>query len=221
VSLARRRVLVRGVVALVVLTSVCLVGWAARARILRAAGAALISEDPISPGDVIVLTNNNSEACALEAAALYRESVARRIVLGVCTDCAPLKGRILELGIPYLDPPTLARLILEKSGIPPAAITVLPGRVDGTEAAVDAISRFVQQHGVQPIVVVTARSHTARTRWLLRRSVPRGTVLVRSSRFDEFSTADWWHDRNQSREVVMEYIRWMHVLRLPFQEWIS
>jgi uncharacterized SAM-binding protein YcdF (DUF218 family) len=210
------------VIACLLLAIVGLSGWVNREWLLRSVAAALVVEDSALPADVIALTSSNVEACALEAAALYRESVARRVVLGVCSDCAELKGQLLDLGIPYLDNPTLARLILERSGVPAAAISVLPDRVDGTETAVAAISRFVHDNGVSPVLVVTARSHTARTKWLLRRVLPpHSTVLVRSSRFDGFSITHWWRDREQAREVAMEYLRWMNALRLPFRDWVS
>jgi uncharacterized SAM-binding protein YcdF (DUF218 family) len=210
------------VIACLLLAIVGLSGWVNREWLLRSVAAALVVEDSALPADVIALTSSNVEACALEAAALYRESVARRVVLGVCSDCAALKGQLLELGIHYLDNPTLARLILERSGVPAGAISVLPDRVDGTETAVAAISRFVHDNGASPVLVVTARSHTARTKWLLRRVLPpHSVVLVRSSRFDGFSITHWWRDREQAREVAMEYLRWMNALRLPFRDWVS
>lgn len=179
----------------------------------------MVAEDTLAPAVVILLTSSNAEVGALEAAELYKESVARNIVLGVCEDCVSFKSRLAAIGVSYPDTPTLVKLILQRSGVPGSAIATLPDRVDGTEAAVRAVSSFVQRTGNVTIIVVTARTHTARVRWLLRRALPPGTtVLVRSSRFDDFSVDRWWHDRNQSREVAMEYLRWVHSVRLVFSD---
>ena len=106
--------------------------------------------------------------------------------------------------------------ILERSGIPSSAITVLPSLADGTETEVAAIAAFIKEQGLSSVLVVTARSHTGRTKWLLHRTLGDSVhVSVRSPRFDTFSVEGWWRERDQCREVIAEYLRWTNTLVLP------
>jgi uncharacterized SAM-binding protein YcdF (DUF218 family) len=172
-----------------------------------------VTEDALSPVDVMVVSNTMPRATALEAAALYQQQVSARLVMTEWVH-DPLVEKTRELGIPYLDTPAINKLILERSGVPSSAITVLPDRVDGTSAEIAAIAGFVARSRVGTVLVVTARSHTARTKWLLTRALPRVRVLVRSSRYDAFRTDGWWRERDQSREILTEYLRFCNSVLL-------
>jgi uncharacterized SAM-binding protein YcdF (DUF218 family) len=119
----------------------------------------------------------------------------------------PLVQSVREMSIPYLDSTAISRLILERRGVPSSAITILPDPVDGTNSEVAAIAEFVARHQVRSLLVITARSHTVRTKWLLQHTLPGTRVLVRSSRFDGFKVESWWRDRDQTLEVFTEYLR--------------
>jgi uncharacterized SAM-binding protein YcdF (DUF218 family) len=209
-----RRARAAAVLVTVVLLLVAAV-WFARESILAGAGAVLVVEDRIAPADIIVVSNSLPRATAFEAAVLYQQHVGRRIVM---TDWVadPLADKVRALGIPYLTPAEMSRMVLEKSGVAPAAITMLSDRVDGTGSEISAIAAFIERERPASVLFITARSHTARTRWLLRRALPgRVNVTVRSSRFDPFPAAGWWHDRENTREVMTEYLRWFNTLYLP------
>jgi hypothetical protein len=72
---------------------------------------------------------------ALEAAALYQEGIARRIVVAEARRTAS-KRRLDELGVVLPTTHELVVAILERSGVPAEAITVLPGAVDGTNTEI-------------------------------------------------------------------------------------
>ena len=199
---------------LAIMASLALV-WFAQRSILVAAAAFLVEEDPLVPADILVVSNSMPRAAALEAALLYNQRVSSHIVIADWVP-DPVTEKVHRLGIPYLDVSELSKAILERSGVPPSAITILDDRVDGTEAEVSAIAAYVSQRRLSSVLVVTARSHTARTKWLLHRKLPRSThVIVLSPRFDQFSIAWWWRERDQTREVIIEYLRWFNTLFLP------
>ena len=78
-----------------------------------------------------------------------------------------------------------------------------------------AVAAFARQRRLRSLRLITARSHTARARWLLRRDLlPDVHSSVGSSRFDPFSSASWWQRREQSREVISEYLHWFNTFPL-------
>ena len=194
----------RLVLALVPATLIVL--WVARAPVLRALGATLVAEDALAPVDVIGVSLANPRATALEAAALYREGIARRIVVAESRK-EELKRRLDEIGVVIPAPHELVVAILERSGVPPEAITVLPGSVDGSNTEIALIVRFASREKVGALLYLTARSHTARTGWRLRREAPGTRILVRAPRTDDFHADTWWHRRGSTREVMTEYLR--------------
>lgn len=189
--------------------------WLARWPLLTRAGALLIAEDPLTPAQVMVVSLASPAADALEAARLYRDGISPVILVPTWVQ-EPIQDEVRRLGIPILTPTALVTAVLERSGVPAGAIEVLPDPVNGTETEVEVVGAYAQTHRPQSLLVVTARSHSARVRWFLRRALPAGTRLsVRSPRNDEFVPGAWWRSREASRELVTEYLRWLNMLILP------
>jgi hypothetical protein len=192
--------------------AVVVVAWFARHAILTASAWMLVSEDPIAPVQVLVPSHSMPQETALEAALLYRAQISSHIVMTDWVE-APVVAAIRDLGIQVLDSTQLNKYIFERNQVPLSAVTTLAARADGTGSEVAAIAAFVDQCHVSSIMVITARSHTARTRWLLERQLPKGVRLsVRGSRFDGFSVGQWWRQRDQSRELLTEYFRWVNTV---------
>lgn len=185
---------------------VLLVLWVARAPVLRAIGGALVAEDALGPVDVIAVSHADVRATALEAAALYREGVARRVVVAEARE-DPLDRQLDALGVVLPSSHELAVAILERSGVPPEAIRVLPGSVDGTNTEITVLVRFANREKPGSLLYLTSRSHTARAGWRLRREAPGTRILVRAPRSDDFRVDTWWHRRGSTREVMTEYLR--------------
>lgn len=180
--------------------------------VLQALGAALVAEGGLAPVDVIVVSNSSPVGDALEGAALYRDGVAAHVFLpGMMAQ--PRLAALRALGIPQLEAAELVRTVLERSGVPSAAIESLPDPVDGTETEVALIATYVRRQPIRRLLVITARTHSARTGWRLRHSLPAGVeVIVRSPRDDGFDPDAWWRSRDSTREVVFEYMRWVNSL---------
>jgi uncharacterized SAM-binding protein YcdF (DUF218 family) len=158
----------------------------------------LVAEEPPVPAEVLVVSIAKSKAAALEAAYLYQQQISARVML-FTWDSEPIAATLRQLGIADPSRTELARMILEQSGVPANAIEVLPDLVDGTETEIAAVATFVRQRMPVSLLFITARSHTARARWLLRREVsPHTRVYVTSSRFDHFAVESWWRKRDQS-----------------------
>jgi uncharacterized SAM-binding protein YcdF (DUF218 family) len=179
---------------------------------LRGLGAALIAEDDLAPADVLVVSSSSTAVDAFEAAALYRGGYAARVLVpGTAVD--PHLQDLRSLGIPYLSSSELARAVLERSGVPAAAIEIGSATIDGTETESAALAPDVARQRPRRLLVITARSHTARTRWLLRRLLSAETVvMVRSAGDDAYAADTWWQSRSEARETLMECVRWINTL---------
>ncbi len=188
--------------------------WLGRAAVLTRVGSALVSEDDAGTADVVVISNACTRECALDAAHAWRDGQAGRFVVARWV-VNPADREIRALGVPLPDAVDVARGVLEKSGVPPERIEILEDGVDGTNPEIAAVARWATRQRPGTILFMTARTHTARARWLLRRSLPADSrPLVRGPRSDRFVAGTWWHDRNLAREVAGEYLRWANSLLL-------
>lgn len=190
------------------------VAWTTRAHWLAAVAAPLTVEDALAPVDVIVVSMAAARADALEAAALYQAGISRRLLLPYWQP-EPLDVELQRMGVPYLPVTELCQAILERSGVPHDAIEVLHEPIDGLNAEVTSIGHALRQRPLGSVLFVTARSHTRRARWLLRRVLAPDTVIsVRGARRDPFDPHTWWHTRGSGREIAMEYLRWINTFVL-------
>jgi uncharacterized SAM-binding protein YcdF (DUF218 family) len=188
--------------------------WLGRRGILTGLGAALVAEDPPGPADVAVVSEARVVPGTLEAARLYAAGRVRAVLVPGWAE-QRFEREVRALGIAYPTPAELAREVLLRSGVPADAIVTFGTGIDGTNTEIALIGRYVAARHPASVLYLTARSHTARARWLLRRTVPPGTrVAVRSPEGDTFHAAGWWHDRGQAREVAAEYARWFNSLVL-------
>lgn len=188
--------------------------WLARHRLLGLAGGVLVAEDPLAPADVVVVSNASLKGAAVEAARLYASGIGRRIVVAPWV-ADPIDAALRARGVTIPDPAALARDILERSGVRSDAIVILPETVDGTNQEIAAVARFAAVEHPRDVLFLTARSHTARSRVLLRRALASTTrVAVRSVPNDPFDPNAWWRDRRQVRDVGVEYLRWINSVLL-------
>ncbi len=197
-----------------ILLGLALLAWQSRARVLTAIGDGLTVAEPPAPAEVMVVSLASARAAALEVAALHRAGLGRRIVLARWQD-EPLDDEMRRLGVPWLPVHELVVAMLEKSGVPRDAIQVLDTPIDGLNTEVAAIAGFARATRPASLLYVTSRSHGRRAFWLLHRLVPEGTTLrVHAPASDAFRADTWWHSRADSREVVMEYLRWANTFVL-------
>ncbi len=186
-----------------------IIAWGTGERVLQAIGSAIVHEDPLFEAEVLVSSLSSPRVTALEVGRLYSQMPRARVLVGTWS-AEPVVDELRRLGVPYADATDYSRLILDRSGVPADRITIL-GAVDGTESEVRTVASFVVTHKIRSLVFITSRSHTARTRWLLKRSLPTDvSFAVRSSRFDLFVPERWWQRRVDSRELMSEYLRWLN-----------
>ncbi|MDX2169572.1 MAG: YdcF family protein [Deltaproteobacteria bacterium] len=171
----------------------------------RAAGEALVESDPLTPVDAIVVLTGSYPDRILEAAALYREGAAPRLILCREPENAGFR-RLAELGVRVPRLYELNRSIAEQLGVPADAISVLDRPAGSTYSEAEVALEYAQARGYRSLLVVTSKYHSARAgriyRFLAGNQI---RILVRPARDDDFQASTWWQDRVSTRRVVIEY----------------
>jgi uncharacterized SAM-binding protein YcdF (DUF218 family) len=180
----------------------CVLAFAA---MLPFAGRLLVAEDPLQKADAIVVLSGAPVERWLEAADLYHEGFAPRLVLSPGrTDYAARLAR--DRGIHLMTEAEIVRDALGQLRVPQDAIIAMPGSLDNTADEAHASRVLAEQNRWTRLIVVTSKYHSRRTRFAFRREF-RGTpmaIIVRPSRYDGANPARWWRSRSDIRYVVYE-----------------
>jgi hypothetical protein len=178
-----------------------------REPVLRAAGWALIVNEPVAPADIIVIVPGIGGAGALEAADLVQSGIATRGA--VFAD--PPSGEdheFIRRGLPYED--AAARQIDQLKWLGVTDVVQIPrADIETIEGAAEVLSAWCDQHRFRSIVFVTNRQHSRRLRRVLDR-VMKGhstRTTVQPSRYSGFDPDQWWKTRTGVRIEIVELQR--------------
>jgi hypothetical protein len=170
---------------------------------LRAAGWALVVNEPVAPADIIVIALDSGGAGALEAADLVQSGIATRVA--VFTD--PPSGEdheFIRRGLPYEN--ASARQIRQLRWLGVTDVMQIPRTNAGTEGEGQVLPPWCDQHQFRSIVFVATSDHSRRLRRVLDR-VMKGhptRVAVRSARYSSFDPDRWWETRSGVRTEITE-----------------
>ena len=189
----------------ILLTVIVLIVAAATMRrpVLRAAGHALVVDEPIAPTDVIVVPQWAGEAGAIDAADLVRARIAARVAV-LSRPPTPAEQELIRRGIGYVDETGSLVRLLRALGVP--AIEVIPNAAAGTEAEGDLLPSWCEERNFQSVVVISTPDHSRRVRRTLRRSLSgRSTrVAIRAARYSPFDPDHWWETHDGLRLGIVE-----------------
>lgn len=182
----------------------CGLMYIARHPLMRLAGSYWIVDQPVSHADVIIVLGDDDYRGdrAAKAAALFREGVARQVVVS---------GRWLR---PYASMADMMALDLEKDGVPQASVIKFSSQAESMEQEAQALSKLILSHGWSQIVVVTSNYGTRRARFICQRVFPhKVSVRVVSAPDTDFDPSGWWRTRLGEKlffNEVFEYVvaRW-------------
>src|ERR1700730_3141396 len=171
--------------------------------VLRAAGWALVVNEPFAPVDIIVISINSGGAGALEAADLVRSRIATRVA--VFSD--PPRGEdheFIRRGVPYEDAGATQIRQLRWLGV--TDVVQIPRTDVGTEGEGQVLPPWCDRHQFRSIVFVAARDHSRRMRRVLDR-VMKGhptRAMVQPARYSSFDPDRWWQTRSGIRTEIFE-----------------
>jgi hypothetical protein len=174
-----------------------------REPVLRAAGWALVVDEPVAPADIIVISIDSAGAGALEAADLVQSGIATRVA--VFSD--PPSGEdheFIRRGLPYEG--AGARQIRQLRWLGVTDVVQIPRTDVGTEGEGQVLPPWCDHHQFRSIVFVAARDHSRRVRRVLDR-VMKGhptRVTVQPARYSSFDPDRWWETRGGIRTEIVE-----------------
>jgi len=163
---------------LIVLAAALAAVWAC-----RHAGTFLDREDPLRHADAIYVLAGMRFERALDAADLYRAGYAPVVLLSPGQE-EPAERLLREKGVRFPREAEPVRDALSALGLPRDQILIGDGSVDNTAAEARLLRETARQRGWRTVIVVTAKYHTRRTGFAMRRGLEGSGVriIVRASR---------------------------------------
>jgi uncharacterized SAM-binding protein YcdF (DUF218 family) len=198
----RRRWLRRGMTILIVL--ICL--YLFRAPLLRSAARLLVFDEPLQKTEALLL--HSGDRVFAEAARLYREGSARRILVIQDYPVRLVRTKILPSNVDKV------KTQLGKRGVPDEAFVILDGASRDSWDAGRRLGRWLAENPEATVTVLCDKFATRRARRVLQ------TVLENSSfsrvhwhalpdrRYDE---GNWWKTRNT---MVIAFGAFLHSAHL-------
>lgn len=169
----------------------------------------LIVAKPLEKADVIVVLSGSAayKERTRKAAELFQKGVAPRVII---TDDGERGGwsQSERRNMPFVE---LEQRELIAGGVPPDAITILPGKVSGTDEEARAFVVEINARPINSLLLVTSAYHTRRalrtfTKILAGRGVEIGIEYAPIS--DQTPPPEaWWLGMRGWRTVGGEYIK--------------
>jgi uncharacterized SAM-binding protein YcdF (DUF218 family) len=189
-----------------ILVALVLAAAAFAAYVFVQLGPFLTKEDPLAKADAIFVLAGTRLLRPLEAADLYVEGYAPRVVMTRDLQEERALINMAGRGYPFASDAERARDIFVAMGIPRDAL-LIPQRVhDSTAAEALTLRELATTHRWRHVIVVTSKYHLRRAAFAVRREL-RGTgvtVTMRGSRYDPTRRERWWTRRAEIRWVVSE-----------------
>jgi len=169
------------------------------------AGRLLVVEDPLKPATAVVVFGGGVPFRAMEASRVYKQGWAREVWLtkgGVF----PADAVLANLEIERMPEYVYSRMVLERLGVPSAAIRVLPERTPNTAEEVRTVARGLDRLGGDRVILVTSSYHTRRVQSLWRKLIgDHPEAIVRYTPDDGFEAGRWWRDSGSAMRVTREW----------------
>lgn len=174
-------------------------------------GAWLVVEDPLVPARAVVALGGQVPFRPMEAATIYRQGWAPEVWItrgGQEAEQAAL--RALKIEVPREE--VYSRAVLERLGVPPAAIRVLSQPAENTAEEVRVISRELEQVGGGDVILVTSKPHSRRVRATWQALIGDSPhAIVRHATADPYDAHRWWRQSGDALAVSREVFGLLNV----------
>jgi uncharacterized SAM-binding protein YcdF (DUF218 family) len=172
-------------------------------------GAWLVVEDRLAPARAVVALGGEVPFRAMEAASIYRQGWTSEVWL---TRPPQDAGDIAlgQLGIQLPNEAVYNRAVLERLGVPVAAIRVLSRPAQNTAQEVQVIAEELQRVGAGQVILVTSKPHSRRVRATWRALIGEHAI-VRYATSDPYDADHWWRHTADALAVSREVFGLLNV----------
>ena len=178
-----------------------------RHPLLTALANYLVVSDPLEKADVIAVLSGAATTRCPKVATLFHDGWAPRIIMTKGYPPAEFEA-LARYGIHALEFHEQCLAILRFLQVPTSAVEVLDGYNQSTVDEVEKMQRYLQEHGVKRLLLVTSNIHTRRSRLLFRRRLQGTGIEIAVQAADPdflFDPQAWWTRRLDSKMLLDEY----------------
>ncbi len=209
-----RRARHRGLRLLLVLACLVGLGWFGGPWFLIWLGRSLITEQPLEKADAIAVLAGGVPSRPMEAAELYREGWAPRIIL---TDDQKSPG-YYELAARGLRLPwTLedSEQVVTFLGVDARAVDRIAQDFGNTLEELCGLVRHARTHRYRTLILVSDQFHTTRAAKIMALlSDGELRTIARPSRYTLYRGDRWWQSRRGARDLLFEYQKLLNHWRI-------
>jgi uncharacterized SAM-binding protein YcdF (DUF218 family) len=180
-------------------------GYFFRAPLLTGLAEAWVVDEPLTHADVIVIPGGRPDLRAPEAARLYHQGYAPRILHMNIQRCP-----LVDMGI-LPSEMEVTRKVLLSNNVPEPAIVAIGKEVADTYDESCAVRAWVQENGAKSVIVVTDLANTRRVHWIFTKEL-KGTgaqVRVRAVQPVEYGINDWWRHEEGVSAFQSEFVKYV------------
>jgi uncharacterized SAM-binding protein YcdF (DUF218 family) len=171
-------------------------------------GPWLVAVDPLARSDAIVVLEGLTPLRELEAAALFREGWAPRIVLTLVRSPIPDEARRLA-GDP--EPQERAARVLRRGDVADSHIVRLDRPAENTLEELTIGFEYARAHGFRRVIVVSSPYNMRRVRIIWNARFEREVAaLVRPTRYEPVNPARWWRSGRSLEDALHEAVGIVH-----------
>lgn len=182
------------------------------APLCRLLAGGLVVDDPVVKTDAVVFGGRNGPFVGIpldEAAELYREDLARRVIL-----IEDASSRLVKEGIlPSLD--IVVRRELPKRGVPESAITTLQVEARGERDTAAQLQGWLRDNPESTVTLLASELWSRGVMWRLRSVLAPdelARVRLHALRDERYNVNNWWRSRRGVVELTVSYIALTHSL---------
>lgn len=173
----------------------------------------LVREDEPRESDIAIVLLGSIPDRILEAVDLYQQDYAGQIVMAATHKQG--YDALLARGVDVPLEETLNLEIARQLEVPSEDIVIIPGDTRSTQDEAVLLRGYLQDHPeIDSVILVTSKYHSGRAFVILKKafeSLDRPIELTSvPTQYDDFSTSQWWSDRNQFKYVIMETLKYAH-----------
>ena len=179
--------------------------FSVRSSILSGLASILVVDDPLQPADLIFVLTGDEDTRPFHAATLYKQGLAPRIAVAQ-SEVTPTT----ELGL-YPNSTDVVVRVLQELGIPDRDITVVKSNGGATSTRDEArlLRRYLAEHDVRRVIIVTSPFHTRRANWIFKRELSdlEAETQMSAAPQQKFNETNWWQSERGLLAFTNEYIK--------------